>query len=426
MCQPGSGLGSGARWSDRRQPDNPPPVGVGGSARSRTSDWKPPSTVGGVAGGLGRGWFEAEDLRRVLPFFSLAFGLVAAITQPSSAADLALTAVPVAAWSLWAFARNVPLAAVAIAIVVPVVVVQRSGELEPVMFNAALLAFAAARWSRSLAAAAALGVLAAATPVLVALVQDPMEVAVGIWVVAIVFIWVVGLAVARQERLVVELAGTRRQLAQQALQAERRRIARDVHDFVGHGLAAVMLQVTSARHVLRRDPEAAEEALRSAEEVGRRSMQELRRTVALLRSDDEAGVAAPVPTASEIPALIEQARAGGLAVELHTRGDLLRIPPSVGLALYRIAQEALANAARHAPRARTTLGLELANGRVELLAETSGPLIAQSAPQRERPHYGLIGMQERATALGGEFAAGPTRDGWRVRCELPVEDRGSQ
>ena len=178
------------------------------------------------------------------------------------------------------------------------------------MFNAALLAFAAARWSRSLAAAAALGVLAAATPVLVALVQDPMEVAVGIWVVAIVFIWAVGRAVARQERLVVELEGTRRQLAQHALLAERRRIARDVHDFVGHGLAAVMLQVTSARHVLRRDADAAEEALRSAEEVGRRSMRELRRTVTLLRSDDEAGVAAPVPTASEIPALVDEARAG--------------------------------------------------------------------------------------------------------------------
>ncbi len=160
-----------------------------------------------MTGGSVRGWFKADDLRRLLPFFSLAFGLVAAITQPSSAADLALTAVPVAAWSLWAFARNVPLAAVSAAIVVPVVVAQRSGQLEPVMFNVALLAFAAARWSRSLAAAAALGVLAAATPVLVALVQDPMEVAVGIWVVAVLFIWVVGRAVARQERLVVALEG---------------------------------------------------------------------------------------------------------------------------------------------------------------------------------------------------------------------------
>jgi signal transduction histidine kinase len=253
-----------------------------------------------------------------------------------------------------------------------------------------------------------------------------MEVAVALWVVGIVFIWVVGRAVARQERLVVELEGTRRQLAQQRLLAERRRIARDVHDFVGHGLAAVMLQVTSARHVLRRDADAAEEALRSAEEVGRRSMQELRRTVTLLRSDDEAGAAATVPTAREIFALVEQARAGGLAVELRTRGDLSRIPPTVGLALYRIAQEALANAARHAPRARTVLGLELANGRVSLLAETSGPVVAGSASERERPRYGLIGMQERATALGGEFAAGPTPDGWRVRCVLPVEWRGGR
>jgi signal transduction histidine kinase len=376
-----------------------------------------------VAGGSGRGWF-LTDLRRVLPFFSLAFALVAAITQPSSAADIALTVVPVAAWSLWAFARNVPLAAVSVAVVVPVVVAQQSGQLEPVMFNASLLAFAAARWSRSLAAAASLGLLAAATPVLVAVVQDPMEVAAAIWVAAVVFVWVVGLAVARQERLVIELEGARRQLAQQALLDERRQIARDVHDFVGHGLAGVMLQVTSARHVLRRDADAADEALRSAEEVGRRSMQELRRTVTLLRRD-EAALADPVPTASEIPALVEQARAGGLAVELHARGDLSRIPPNVGLALYRIAQEALANAARHAPRARTMLGLELENGRVALLAETSGPVVAGAVSERERPHYGLMGMQERAAALGGEFAAGPTDEGWRVRCELPVEEEGT-
>jgi signal transduction histidine kinase len=133
-----------------------------------------------------------------------------------------------------------------------------------------------------------------------------------------------------------------------------------------------MLQVTSARHVLRRDADAAEEALRSAEEVGRRSMQELRRTVTLLRSDDDADGAGAVPTASDIPALIDEARVGGLCVELQTRGDLARIPPSVGVALYRIAQEALANAARHAPSARTTL--ELADGRVELLARTRGPV----------------------------------------------------
>jgi signal transduction histidine kinase len=377
-----------------------------------------------VVAGSDRGWFEADDLRRVVPLFSLAFLLVAAITQPSSAGDLLLAAVPIAAFAVWAFAPDVPLAAVSVAIVVPTVLVQRSGDLEPVMFNACLLSFAAARWSRSVGAAASLGALAAASPVLVALIQNPAEVAVGIWIVAIAFTWVVGGAVARQERLVLELEGTRRQLAEQAFHAERRRIARDVHDFVGHGLAGVMLQVTSARHVLRRDADAAEEALRSAEEVGRRSMEELRRTVALLR-EDEAGVTTPVLTATEIPALVDQARDGGLTVELQTRGDLSRIPLAVGLALYRIVQEALANAAHHAPRARTMLRLELANGRVAFVADTSGPLAAESASSPGRPGYGLIGMQERATALGGQCAAGPTPDGWRVRCELPVDDASS-
>ena len=253
-----------------------------------------------MAAGSGGGWFEADDLRRVVPLFSLAFLLVAAITQPSSAVDLILAAVPIAAFALWAFVPAVPLAAISLAIVVPTVLVQEAGDLEPVMFNVCLLSFAASRWLPSVGAAASLGALAAASPVLVALIQDPAEVAVGIWIVAVAFTWVCGRAVARQERLVLQLAGTRRQLAEQAFHAERRRIARDVHDFVGHGLAGMMLQVTSARHVLRRDADAAEEALRSAEEVGRHSMQELRRTVALLR-EDEVGVATPVPNAIEIP-----------------------------------------------------------------------------------------------------------------------------
>jgi signal transduction histidine kinase len=242
---------------------------------------------------------------------------------------------------------------------------------------------------------------------------------VGIWIVGIAFPWALGQAVARQARLAAELDATRRELAEQAMLSERRRIARDVHDFVGHGLAAVMLQITSARHVLRRDPDSAEEALRSAEEVGRRSMQELRRTVALLRSEDDGKVLPPLPSAKDIPVLVDQARMGGLAVELRLRGDLSAVSPSVGIALYRIAQEALANAARHAPRGRTVLGLELADGRVVLVAETSGSSSA-SPVDPDRPRFGLIGMRERVAALGGELVAGPTTEGWRVRCRLPL------
>ena len=240
-------------------------------------------------------------------------------------------------------------------------------------------------------------------------IQDPSELAVGIWILGIAFPWGIGRAGARQAQLVAELEATRRELAEQAVQTERRQIARDVHDFVGHGLAAVMLQVTGARHVLRRDPAAAEEALRSAEDLGRRSMHELRRTVALLRSDDE--------SAGEVPALVDHARAGGLDVDLEMRGDLSRIAPGVGVALYRIAQEALANAARHAPRARTDLRLEVDDGRARLVADTTGPTIAP-AGETDRPCYGLVGMRERAAALGGELTAGLVDDQAIVRAGL--------
>jgi signal transduction histidine kinase len=139
-------------------------------------------------------------------------------------------------------------------------------------------------------------------------------------------------------------------------------------------------------------------------------------------------VAPTLPSAAEIPALVDQARAGGLAVELRLQGDLTRVSAGVGVALYRIAQEALANAARHAPRARTVIGLELTDGQVRLVAETSGPAGVPPTVDPEQPHYGLIGMRERAAALGGDLAAGPTPDGWRVSCRLPFvsDQRPSQ
>jgi signal transduction histidine kinase len=386
---------------------------------------EPRATVRHVTGGSGQGWFEADALRRLVPSAALLVALVAIVTQPSTVPDLLFAAVPVVAFAVWAFVPATSLLTLAISVIVPVVIVQRSGELEPLMFEASLLAFVVGLWSPSLRSAVPLGLLAAATPVLVALVQDPPEVAVAIWIMGIAFPWAMSRVVVRQERLSEQLEDTERRLAQQALIAERREIARDVHDFVGHGLAAVMLQVTSARHVLRRDPAAAEDALRSAEEVGRRSMQELRRTVTLLRSDN--GFESPLPSVAEIPALVDQARAGGLSVELRLRGDLSSIPAGVRVAVYRIAQEALANAARHAPRARTSLGLEFSDGRVEVVAETKGPIVTSaSASERERPRYGLIGMQERATALGGDFAAGPIPDGWLLTCRLPVAGGPSQ
>jgi signal transduction histidine kinase len=313
-----------------------------------------------------------------------------------------------------------PLWVLCFAVIIPVVAAQRTGKLEPLGFEVSLLAFLVASYAPSLATAVMLGLLAVAAPIAVSLITD---IAVGIWILGIVFPWVLGRAVARQRQLLAQLDATRRELSQQALLAERRGIARDVHDFVGHGLAAVMLQVTSARHVLRRDPAAAEEALRSAEQVGRRSMQELRRTVALLRRDDEPGVPPPLPSAIEIPALVNEAKAGGLPVDLQIFGDLSTIPAGVGVALYRIVQEVLANVAHHAPQAPTLVRLELVEGLVVLVAETRGAAVATPTGEPTQRGFGLLGMHERVTALGGEFHAGPTSDGWRVNCRLPLEVR---
>ncbi len=386
-------------------------------------DGAPAEYFASVAGDRGQAWAQADEVRLLVPIFALAVAVVAALADPTSVVDVVLMAIPVVALAAWSYLRNVPLWVVAPAVLVPVVVAQRSGTHEPLMFEASVLAFVVARWSESLISAIALGLLAVASPVAVSVIETHGNISAGIWILGIAFPWLVGRAVFRQRQLAAALEATRQALAEQAILDERRRIARDVHDFVGHGLAAVMLQVTSARHVLRRDVAAAEEALASAEEVGRRSMQELRRTVALLRSDDDEGVLPPVPSAAEIPALVDEARAGGLAVELRMRGDLARITPSVGLAVYRIAQEALANAARHAPRARTVLRVEMSDAHLSLVVDTAGPLESTAAPAGEpqRRRYGLIGMRERATALGGELDAGPTSRGWRVSCRLPLQ-----
>jgi signal transduction histidine kinase len=117
-------------------------------------------------------------------------------------------------------------------------------------------------------------------------------------------------------------------------------------------------------------------------------------------------VAAPLTSVTEISALVDHARVGGLDVELRTRGDLERVSSSVGVALYRVAQEALANAARHAPHARTKLDVEVADGLACLVAETKGPTFAGPPGDPGRRGYGLVGIRERASALGEEFAAG--------------------
>ena len=322
----------------------------------------------------------------LIPVFAVVTAIIAAVADSSSGADLVLCGLAAAPLLVWPYVGGVPLLALSLAVIVPAVVAQRSGQLEPLLFEVSLLAFVIGRFGLMAHRIRGAGCAGAARargrdrdPGSVRDLDGDLD---------------------PRHRLPVGLRprgrtpgpssspssqATRRELAQQALLVERRRIARDVHDFVGHGLAAVMLQITSARHVLHRDPAAAEEALRSAEEVGRRSMRELRRTVALLRSDDEARRGATGSIGERDP----RARRGCAGRRSRGRAaaagrPLSRSPPGVGVALYRIAQEALANAARHAPRARTVLELDVGDGRARLTAETIGPTAAAPAGEPER------------------------------------------
>src|SRR5262249_17999593 len=148
---------------------------------------------------------------------------------------------------------------------------------------------------------------------------------------------------------VAELEATRHRLAEQAVFTERRRIAAELHDLVGHSLTVVLLFLTGARRRVREDPSSAEEALREAEEIGRRSLADIRRNVASLRQDGESGDLQPAPGVCDVPALIDQVRSAGSEVQLHVSGPVDHVETVIGLAVYRIIQESLANSAKHAP-----------------------------------------------------------------------------
>lgn len=161
-----------------------------------------------------------------------------------------------------------------------------------------------------------------------------------------------------------------------------------------------------------------DEALAAAEEAGRRSMQELRGTVAMLRGADESAVRLPLADLAQLGALVDSARRDGIVVEYRVTGDLQGGDLAIGLALDRIAQEALLNAVRPAPHASIVVAVTVTASLVVLEVDSLGTIAAQT--NTSRPGYGLIGMRERAATVGGELQAGPTPEGWRVSCRVSV------
>lgn len=213
----------------------------------------------------------------------------------------------------------------------------------------------------------------------------------------------------------------------EAVAAERSRIARELHDIVSQSVSLMVLQAGGAKTVLDRDPERARQALAHIEAVGKQSMGELRRLLGVLRDgafveDPAHGAMGPAPGLADLPALIESFRAGGLAARSEVQGEPLRLDSSVDLSAYRIVAESLTNASKHAgPEAVVTVR-QMWAADTFVLEVTDEGMDAVTDPELSTGH-GLLGMRERARAVGGRLEAGAvTGGGFRVSATLPVTE----
>lgn len=236
--------------------------------------------------------------------------------------------------------------------------------------------------------------------------------------------WACAWVVRRQHQLVVDLRQAQDALAAGGAAEERARIAREVHDVIAHSLTVTLLHVSAARLAVRDRPEDAVAALAEAERLGRRSLADVRRAVGLLGPAQDGGAAAPLPSADDIGALVAEYRAAGVQAGLAVTGDVDVLSSATSLALYRIAEESLANAVRHAPGATVEVELGVDGGRAVLrIVNGAGP--REPPPDvGPRPGLGLSGIRQRTELIGGSLQVGPFGTGWRVEVEVPFHGDG--
>ncbi|WP_231930887.1 sensor histidine kinase [Micromonospora coriariae] len=223
--------------------------------------------------------------------------------------------------------------------------------------------------------------------------------------------WLIGWLIRERRALAARQSEN---LVRQAATEERLRVARELHDVVAHTLSLIVVKAAVANHVAEADPREAGAALRVIEETGRSALTDVRRVLGVLR---EGTPYAPTPGLDELPVLAEQAAIGGVDVRLDVRREEAgAVPESVGLAVYRIVQEAVTNVVKHAAPAacRATVTVLPTEVRVEVTDDGRRPVSTVGEG------HGLIGMRERVALHGGEFHAGPRSDGgFAVTANLP-------
>jgi signal transduction histidine kinase len=226
----------------------------------------------------------------------------------------------------------------------------------------------------------------------------------------------------RAGRLEVE----REENARRAVQEERARIARELHDVVAHHVSAIAVQAGAAAEIAERNPPRAREALQFIQETSRHALAEMRALLSVLHSDDEVGAErGPQPSLAQIERLLAQSRAAGLPVTLRVEGAARPLPEALDVSAYRIVQEALTNSLKHAGSAHAWVLVRYAAEALELEIGDDGRGPPHS-PNGASAGRGLIGMRERVALFGGELVAGPAPGrGFRVRARLPLCPAGT-
>jgi signal transduction histidine kinase len=213
-----------------------------------------------------------------------------------------------------------------------------------------------------------------------------------------------------------EAERTRDEMARRRAVEERLRIARELHDSLTHSISVIKVQAGVAAHLTRKNGEEPSDALLAIQEASTDAVRELRETLDVLRRDEDLNGSG----LELLPALVERARSSGLSTTCTVRGDRRPLPPEVDQAAYRVVQEALTNVTRHAGKAAAAVQITYGPRTLTIRVDDDGP----GSQRPPVPGYGLIGMRERVTALGGRLRAEPGESrGFTVLAELPV--RGS-
>ena len=291
--------------------------------------------------------------------------------------------------------------------------------------------YSVAAWGSRRAALVAGGVAAAVVAVVMSLPRTDADLVDAAFAsLGLAGAWVLGDRARVQRALAAELSDRAVRLereregeARRAVASERARIARELHDVVAHHVSMMVVQAEAGPLAVERDPARAAGAFAAIAATGRQALVELRRLLGVLRGDGQAPSLAPQPGLDQVPSLVEQVGRAGLEVELVVEGEKAPLPAGVELSAYRIVQEALTNAVRHAGPGRARVLVRYGERDLELTVrdEGGGGGAAPAGGPPSRSGQGLVGMRERVSLFGGELHAGPGPDGgFTVAARLPL------